>query len=471
MDLINKKKTDILAAIPKDESAGKKKKVVAVAAPKEEEKKAAVAESEEGASTGKSLSDIIGRDIEAARNSEDVLKKHRAATGGKIMTRFPPEPNGYLHIGHAKAMRFNFTFAKENGGMTYLRYDDTNPVKENQEFIDNIRNCVEWLGYKPFKITFASDYFQELYDLACELIKRGKAYVDHCSKPEIKEQRNKMIESPYRNRSVEENLKLFNSMRQGRFAENECCLRMKIDMTHVNPNMRDPVAYRIRYVPHPHAGDKWCIYPTYDYTHCINDSLENITHSLCTLEFENRRESYYWLLEALDLYKPMVWEYSRLNLTYTVLSKRKLEKLVGERVVTDWEDPRMPTVLGLRRRGYTPSMINDFAAEIGVSRKGNDNVTSIRLLEHYARKELDVIAPRTFGVQDPVLLEIVNFDEVANKDFEAPLFPADKTKGTQIYKLSRRVFIDEEDFSVESKKGFFGLTPEQPVCLKYGPVV
>jgi glutaminyl-tRNA synthetase len=260
-------------------------------------------------------------------------------------------------------------------------------------------------------------------------------------------------------------------MRQGRFEENECCLRMKIDMTHVNPNMRDPVAYRIRYVPHPHAGDKWCIYPTYDYTHCINDSLENITHSCCTLEFENRRESYYWLLEALDLYKPIVWEYSRLNLTYTVLSKRKLEKLVGEKVVNDWEDPRMPTVLGLKRRGYTPSMINDFAAEIGVSRKGNDNTTSIKLLENYARKELDVTAPRTFGVQEPVLLEIVNYDELAVKEFEAPLFPADKTKGTQIYKLSKRVYIDEEDFSEEHKGGFFGLTPNQPVCLKYGPVV
>ena len=232
MDLINKKKTDILADIPKGEADGKKVKKVAPAAPAKEEKKeaAAAVTTEEESTTGKSLSDIIGRDIEAARNSEEVLKKHRAATGGKIMTRFPPEPNGYLHIGHAKAMRFNFTFAKENGGLTYLRYDDTNPCKENQEFIDNIRGCVEWLGYKPFKTTFASDYFQELYDLACELIRRGKAYIDHCQKAEIKEQRIKMIESPYRNRSVEENLKLFEQMRQGRFAENECCLRMKIDM-------------------------------------------------------------------------------------------------------------------------------------------------------------------------------------------------------------------------------------------------
>lgn len=441
MELYNKKKADIIAAIPKD--AATAAPVKKAAAPKEEKKVQAAAEAApEEATTGKSLADIIGRDIEAARNSEALLKKQHEATGGKIMTRFPPEPNGYLHIGHAKAMRFNFTFAKEQGGQTYLRYDDTNPVKENQEFIDNIRNCVDWLGYKPFKITFASDYFQELYDLACELIRKGKAYVCHSSKAEIAEQRNQMKNSPYRDRSVEENLQLFEQMRKGRFAENECCLRVKIDMQHVNPNMRDFVAYRIRYVPHPHAGDKWCIYPTYDYTHCINDSLEHITHSLCTLEFENRRESYYWLLDALDLYKPMVWEYSRLNLTYTVLSKRKLEKLVGEKLVTGWEDPRMPTVLGLKRRGYTPSMINNFAAEIGVSRKGNDNITSVNLLENYARKELDVTAPRTFGVVDPVLLEIINYAETEKKECKAPLYPADPSRGEQTYFLSERVYID-----------------------------
>ena len=387
------------------------------------------------------------------------------------MTRFPPEPNGYLHIGHAKAMRFNFTVASENAGLTYLRFDDTNPVKENQEFIDNIKKVVEWLGYKPFKVTYASDYFEDLYQLACQLIKTNKAYVDHSTKAEIKDQRTLKADSPYRNRSIEENLRLFEQMRQGRFEENECSLRMKIDMTHENPNMRDPVAYRIRYVPHPHAGDKWCIYPTYDYTHCINDSLENITHSLCTLEFENRRESYYWLLEALDLYRPIVWEYSRLNLTYTVLSKRKLERLVLKGVVSGWEDPRMPTMLGLRRRGYTPSMINDFAGEIGVSRKGNENITSIKLLEFYARRELDRDAPRTFGVQDPILLDIVNYEELTAFDFEAPLFPSDKTRGTQIYHLGKHVYIDQEDFTEVHHQGFFGLSPQQPVCLKYGPVV
>lgn len=381
IDLINKKKLELLGEAPKDGGDAKKKKAKPAAVNKEEEKK----EVEAAPSTGKSILDLVGRDLKATQNSEELLKKHRAATGGRIVTRFPPEPNGYLHIGHAKAMRFNFTVAAENGGYTYLRYDDTNPVKENQEFIDNIRNCVDWLGYKPHDVTFASDYFEELYQLACELIRRGKAYVDHLSKLEINEHRQKKLNSPYRDRSVEENLKLFEGMRQGRYAENECCLRMKIDMTHENPNMRDPVAYRIRYVPHPHAGDKWCIYPTYDYTHCINDSLENITHSLCTLEFENRRESYYWLLEALDLYRPIVWEYSRLNLTYTVLSKRKLERLVNTGVVDGWEDPRMLTILGLKRRGYTPSMINEFCNQIGVSRKGNDNVTQIKLLEYFAR--------------------------------------------------------------------------------------
>ena len=330
---------------------------------------------------------------------------------------------------------------------------------------------MQWLGYTPHQTTHASDFFEELYELAKELIRRGKAYVEHLSKLEINDLRQKKQDSPYRNRTVEENLRLFEMMRQGRFAENECCLRMKIDMTHENPNMRDPVAYRIRYVPHPHAGEKWCIYPTYDYTHCINDSLENITHSLCTLEFENRRESYYWLLEALDLYRPIVWEYSRLNLTYTVLSKRKLEKLVAVKAVEGWEDPRMPTVLGLKRRGYTPSMINDFCNEIGVSRKGNDNVTQIKLLEHYARKELDRDAPRTFGVLEPVLLEIVNFEDVKETEIEAPLFPTDKSKGSQVYKLSKHVYIDREDFSEVHAAGFYGLTPEQAVCLKYGPVI
>jgi glutaminyl-tRNA synthetase len=297
------------------------------------------------------LASLIARDMKSAMNPPEVLKKHLEFTKGKVFTRFPPEPNGFLHIGHAKAMRFSFTSATNNGGNCYLRFDDTNPEKETKEFIDNIEENVRWLGYQPWKITYASDYFEDLYDLAVELIKRGKAYVCDQTKKQVEEYREKKMDSPYRNRSVEENLKLFKMMRQGRFEEKECCLRMKIDMKHNNPCMRDPVAYRIKYTPHPHAGNKWCIYPTYDYTHCLNDSLENITHSLCTLEFEVRRDSYYWLLEALNLYRPFVWEYSRLNLTRNVLSKRKLTQLVTGGYVKGWDDPRLLTVNGLRRKG------------------------------------------------------------------------------------------------------------------------
>lgn len=256
------------------------------------------------ASSGKDLLELMGRDCDIGMNTKEQLDKHYAFTGGKPLTRFPPEPNGYLHIGHAKAMRFNFVVAAENGGQTYLRFDDTNPCKENHEFIDHIKKNVEWLGYKPWKITASSDWFDELYNLAIELIKKGKAYVCHQAAKDMREYRDKKMDSPYRNRSVEENLKLFNHMRQGRFDEGSCSLRVKMDMKSDNPNLRDFVAYRIRFVPHPMTGDKWCIYPTYDYTHCTVDSLENITHSLCTLEFEIRRESYYQLLKDMDLYKP-----------------------------------------------------------------------------------------------------------------------------------------------------------------------
>jgi glutaminyl-tRNA synthetase len=298
------------------------------------------------------LASLMARDMKSAMNPPHVLQKHIEFTKGKVFTRFPPEPNGFLHIGHAKAMRFSFTSAENNGGFCYLRYDDTNPEKETKEFIINIEENVRFLGYKPWKITYASEYFEDLYQLARELIKKGKAFVCHQTKQEMNEYRDKKMDSPFRNRSVEENLKLFEMMRQGRFEEKECCLRMKIDMKHNNPCMRDPVAYRIKYVPHPHAGNKWCIYPTYDYTHCLNDSLENVTHSLCTLEFEIRRDSYYWLLEALDLYRPFVWEYSRLNLSRNVLSKRKLTQLVVGKYVRGWDDPRLLTINGLRRKGY-----------------------------------------------------------------------------------------------------------------------
>ena len=387
------------------------------------------------------------------------------------MTRFPPEPNGYLHIGHAKAIRFNFTVAKAYGGETYLRFDDTNPCKENNEYIDHIKEIVSWLGFTPWKVTASSDYFDDLYDLAVQLIKKGKAYVCFQTATEMSEGRNKMTNSPWRDTPVEDNLKLFEKMRMGLFAEGECSLRVKMDMQHNNPCMRDFVAYRIRYTPHPHTGDKWCIYPTYDFTHCVVDSLENITHSLCTLEFEIRRESYYQLLKDLEIYQPTVWEYSRLNITNTVLSKRKIEQLINEGHVDGWDDPRLHTIQGLRRRGYTPSMINTFCEAIGVSRKGNENYTSFKKLEYYAREELNEKAPRTFAVLDPVLLQITNFDEVAEKEVEACIFPPNKEKGVRMLKVTPNIYIDRSDFSEETKSGFFALMPNQVVCLRYGPFV
>lgn len=434
------------------------------------------------------LSTLIARDMKSAMNTPHILEKHLKETGGKVHTRFPPEPNGYLHIGHAKAMRFSFTSAAQAGGNCYLRFDDTNPEKETKEFIDNIKENVEWLGYKPWKITFASDQFENLYELAKELIRKGKAYVCHQTKQEMNEYRDKKMDSPYRNRSVEENLKLFEMMRQGRFDEKECCLRMKIDMKHNNPCMRDPVAYRIKYAPHPHAGDKWCIYPTYDYTHCLNDSLENITHSLCTLEFEIRRDSYYWLLEALDMYRPFVWEYSRLNLTKIAMSKRKLTELVTKKIVRGWDDPRLPTINGLRRRGYTAEAINNFVDTVGVTRRGNENFLSIKLLEHCIRTDLDRKAPRTLSVLDPLKITFVNLPDDYKLEIETPLFPKNKELGTRKVFLSKSIYIERSDFKFventnqnanlkNNKKAkadeddFFGLMPHQEVGIKYTGII
>ncbi|KAJ4808672.1 Glutamine--tRNA ligase [Rhynchospora pubera] len=302
-------------------------------------------------------------------NTRDLLDKHLKVTGGKVLTRFPPEPNGYLHIGHAKAMFIDFGLAKDRGGSCYLRFDDTNPEAEKTEYIDHIKEIVGWMGWEPFKITYTSDYFQDLYDLAVELIKKGLAYVDHQTPEEIKEYREKMMNSPWRDRPIDESLKLFDDMRRGLIEEGKATLRMKQDMQSDNKNMNDLIAYRIKFTPHPHAGDKWCIYPSYDYAHCIVDSLENITHSLCTLEFEIRRPSYYWLLVALGLYQPYVWEYSRLNISNTVMSKRKLNRLVTEKWVDGWDDPRLLTLAGLRRRGVSATAINSFIRGIGITRR------------------------------------------------------------------------------------------------------
>ena len=462
---IESKKLALLGEEPANEGRKKKNKKTT------EEKKEAKQKQVEDDEPTVDITQLIGRDVDIG-NSAENLAKHNAFTQGKVFTRFPPEPNGYLHIGHAKAIRFNFTVAKEYGGHTYLRFDDTNPCKENNEFIDHIKEIVNWLGFTPYKTTASSDYFDILYEKAVELIKRDKAYVCFQNAEEMSRCRNAKENSPWRDAPIEDSLRHFDLMRQGRYPEGKCSLRMKMDMQHANPCMRDSVAYRIRFTGHPHSGDKWCIYPTYDYTHCMVDSLENITHSLCTLEFEIRRESYFQTLKDLDMYMPFVWEYSRLNLSNTVLSKRKIEALINANHVNGWDDPRLHTIQGLRRRGYTSSMINTFCEAIGVARKGNENITSYKKLEFYARKELDEHAPRTFAVTDPILLEIVNFEDVKETEIKAPLFPVQGVeKGTQTYTLTNSVYIDRQDFSEETQKGFFGLMPEQVICLRYGPFV
>lgn len=413
------------------------------------------------------LSTCIGRELKSAANTDEQLRKHLEFTGGKVMTRFPPEPNGYLHIGHAKAMRFSFNMAAENGGHCYLRFDDTNPEKESEEYIENIKKNVSWLGYTPYKITHASDYFPEMYDLAVDLIKREKAYVDEQPWELIKTQRFNSVDSPFRNTPVEENLKKFEDMRRGVYAEGEACLRMKIDMKNPNPCMRDPVAYRIKYVPHPHVGDKWCVYPTYDMEHCIVDSIENITHSLCTLEFEIRRDTYYWLVDALDMYKASVWEYSRLNITHVMMSKRRLQELVRLKLVLGWDDPRMPTLNGLKRRGYTADAINEFVDLVGVTRRGNENVISIKLLEHCIRKDLNERAPRTMAVVEPIEVHISGLE--STHTIEVPRFPHIPEKGHYTVTVSPTIYIEQSDFHEIDDPSFFGLAPGKSSALKYLP--
>ncbi|RZC70281.1 hypothetical protein C5167_034099, partial [Papaver somniferum] len=358
------------------------------------------------------------RPVLRVSNTKEILKKHLEETGGRVFTRFPPEPNGYLHIGHAKAMFVSFGLAKERGGCCYLRYDDTNPDAEKKEYIDHIQEIVRWMGWEPFKITYTSDYFEELYKLAVELIKKGHAYVDHQSAEEIKVSRENKRNSPWRDRPIEESLKLFNDMKMGLIEENKATLRMKQDMQSDNFNMYDLIAYRIKFTPHPHAGDKWCIYPSYDYAHCIVDSLENITHSLCTLEFETRRASYYWLLDALSLYQPYVWEYSRLNITNTVMSKRKLNKLVTDKWVDGWDDPRLMTLAGLRRRGVSATAINTFIRGIGITRSDNSTIRLDRL-EYHIREDLNKTAARQMVVLHPLKVVITNLDDKTILDLDA----------------------------------------------------
>eukprot|EP01120_Amphizonella_sp_Union-15-10_P016912 TRINITY_DN9190_c0_g1_i4.p1 TRINITY_DN9190_c0_g1~~TRINITY_DN9190_c0_g1_i4.p1 ORF type:complete len:778 (+),score=168.07 TRINITY_DN9190_c0_g1_i4:84-2417(+) len=386
----------------------------------------------------------------------ELLETHLAITGGKVFTRFPPEPNGYLHVGHAKAMNLNFGYAKKMGGHCYMRFDDTNPETEKQEYIDAILKTVKWLGHSWFKITYASDYFDRLYELAEDLIKRGKAYVCELSGDDIAKYRDERRDSPWRDRTVEENLTLFRGMRKGKFPEGSKSLRMKMDTKSDNPCMWDLVAYRIKYSPHPKSGDRWCIYPTYDFTHCLCDTLENITHSLCTLEFVVRRQSYNWLVDALELYRSVVWEYGRLNLTHTVLSKRRLIKLVNDGYVRGWDDPRLSTLNGYRRRGYTPEGINNFCEEIGVTRK-TAVYTDIELLEHFVREHLNVVAHRKFAVLDPIKLTITNWPGGVEY-VEASNIPQKEAEfGTRKLPFCGTLFIERSDFKDEDVKDYYGL--------------
>jgi glutaminyl-tRNA synthetase len=409
-------------------------------------------------------SSFIARDLKSAQNSAELLERRRAATGGKVVCRFPPEPNGYLHIGHAKAMFIDFGYAAKTSGETILRFDDTNPVAEKEEYVDSIIDMVEWMGHKPVRVTYSSDYFMELYELAKELIRRGKAYVCHQTGDKIKTGRENMIESPFRKRSIEENLKLFDDMRKGKYGEGEAILRMKIDMKSVNSVMRDPIAYRVLHSPHARTGDEWCIYPSYDYTHCIVDSLEWVTHSLCTLEFEIRRDCYYWLLEALDLYRPFVWEFARLSLEYTMMSKRKLKELVERGLVSGWDDPRMPTLSGMRRRGYPPSAINAFCAAIGASRA--PNLIGLHVLEHFVRAELDRTCKRAFAVLRPLKVTISNFQ--GEEVLSVPNHPKNGSLGRRDLVLTKTVFIEKTDFRFVDEKNYFGLAPGKTAMLRYG---
>jgi glutaminyl-tRNA synthetase len=389
---------------------------------------------------------------------------------GRVHTRFPPEPNGYLHIGHAKSICLNFGLAAENGGLCNLRFDDTNPTKEEAEYVESIQADVRWLGFDwEDRLYYASDYFDQLYEYAVQLIKDGKAYVDSLSAEEIREYRGTLTEpgreSLYRNRSVEENLDLFERMRAGEFENGAHVLRAKVDMASGNLNMRDPVIYRILHATHHRTGDRWCIYPMYDFAHGQSDSIEGITHSVCTLEFEDHRPLYDWYLDQLNIYHPQQIEFARLKLSYTVMSKRKLLQLVEEGYVSDWDDPRMPTLSGLRRRGYSPEAIRDFCERIGVAKK--DSMVDIALLEHTLREDLNKRAPRVMAVLRPLRVVIDNYPEDRVEELEAINNPEDAGMGTRKVPFSPVLYIEREDFREDPPKKYFRLAPGREVRLMH----
>ena len=415
-------------------------------------------------------SDEPGNDFIRQRIKSDV-SADRLSHG--VITRFPPEPNGFLHIGHAKSICLNFGVAQEFGGKTFLRFDDTNPEKEDEIFVQSILEDVKWLGYTWDHLTYASDYFEQLYTFAEGLILDGKAYVCSLTSEEIRESRGTLTEvgknSPYRDRSIDESLEMFRSMKQGKFEEGSQVLRLKIDMASPNMNLRDPVIYRIRYQSHQRTGDKWCIYPMYDYTHCICDALEHISHSLCTLEFEDHRPLYDWVIENIDIdYHPPQIEFSRLGLEYTVMSKRHLSQLVADKIVEGWDDPRMPTIAGLRRRGVPPSAIREFCSRVGVTKQSN--VVEMELLEFCIRQELESNSPRAMCVLEPLKVVITNWDQ-GELLLEAPWHPKRENLGSRSIPFSGTLYIEREDFSVEPPSKWKRLQPDGLVRLRYGFII
>jgi len=389
---------------------------------------------------------------------------------GRIHTRFPPEPNGYLHIGHAKSICLNFGIAEEYGGLCNLRFDDTNPTKEEEEYTNSIIEDVKWLGFDwEDRLYFASSYFDQMYDYAVQLVEQGKAYVDDLNAKQIVEYRGTLTQagrnSPHRNRSIEENLELLEKMKSGEFKDGEKVLRAKIDMGHPNLNMRDPVIYRILHATHHHTGDKWCTYPMYDWAHGLEDSIEKITHSICTLEFENHRPLYDWFLDALEVYHPQQIEFARLNLTYTIMSKRMLLELVEGGYVNGWDDPRLPTISGMRRRGYSPDAIKNFCKRIGVAKV--NSIVDIEFLEHCLREDLNKTSPRFMGVLHPLKVVIENYPEKKVEEMEAIINPENPESGTRKVPFSKVIYIEQGDFMEDPPKKFYRLAPGREVRLRY----
>ncbi|NCS88468.1 MAG: glutamine--tRNA ligase/YqeY domain fusion protein, partial [Ignavibacteria bacterium] len=428
---------------------------------KNENRKTEANDAIEGGMPSNFIKEIINDDLSKAKYK-------------KVHTRFPPEPNGYLHIGHAKSICLNFGLAKEYNGLCNLRFDDTNPATEDVEYVDSIMEDVHWLGFDwETRLFYASDYFDQLFEYAVKLIKKGKAYVDSQTSEQIRETRGTPTEpgreSQYRNRSIEENLNLFERMKNGEFKDGEHVLRAKIDMSSPNMNMRDPIMYRIRHAKHHRTGDKWCIYPMYDYAHGQSDSIEGITHSICTLEFENHKPLYNWFVEQLEIHHPRQIEFARLNLSYTIMSKRKLLQLVNEKIVNGWDDPRMPTICGLRRRGYTPEAIRSFSERVGVAKR--DGTIDVALLEHSIREVLNKNAQRVMAVLNPLKLVIDNYPDDKVEELDAVNNPEDETMGSRKVPFSKELYIDQDDFREDPPKKYFRLSPGSEVRLRYAYII